>query len=230
MKPQPTSGPERHTTHAQRALAVLAGGLCLTAAVAIWALIAGSFDSTSARLVGSTLATAIATLSGLAGATALGRSNHRHLLGQATIAVSGIALALAGTLIWIPAAEDSQLTARAFGISLAAMTACAHASLMRSRLVPNDGDKVQVLTRIAVVSASGAALLMSCLLLFVSGEVASAIWRLFGVLVVIAVLTTLLTPIARRMTPARGPGGPEDTTPPSPTRHRDNSLHCRPAS
>jgi hypothetical protein len=196
-----TQHSERRSSPARRAGGVLAGGLCVTAAVAIWALITGSFDSTSARLIGSALAAALATLSGLAGATVLGRTDRQHALGQATIAVSGIALALAAALIWIPTAEDSETIARAFGISLTAMIACAHASLMVSRLAAEDSAAVQTLTKLAVGSASLAALLMSCLLLFVSGGVASGVWRLFGVLIVIAVLTTLLTPLARRMAP-----------------------------
>jgi fucose 4-O-acetylase-like acetyltransferase len=178
--------------------------------VAIWALITGSFDSTSARLVGSALAAALATLSGLAGATALGRTDRRHTLGQATIAVSCIALALAAALIWIPAAEDSETIARALGISIAAMIAGAHASLMLSRLAAEDASAVQTLTKLAVGSASLAALLMSCLLLFVSDGVASGVWRLFGVLIVIAVLTTLLTPLARRMAPTTNPARPTE--------------------
>jgi hypothetical protein len=203
---------QRGSSNTWRAGMVLAGGLCVTAGVAIWALITGSFDETSLRVIGSAVAAALATLSGLAGATALGRGDGRHPLGQATIAISGVALMLAVVLIWVPSAENSDVVARGFGISLAAMIACAHASLMSGRLRPSDGRAVLTLTKIAVGSASSAALVMSCLLLFATGTVASGFWRLLGVLVVVAVLTTLLTPLARRLEPAKISGEPQDET------------------
>jgi hypothetical protein len=196
----------------RQAGAVLAGGLCVTAAVAIWALVTGSFDETSVRVLASALVAAVTTLSGLAGATVLERSDHRRALGQATIVASGIALTLSLTLIWVRTALDSDLIARAFGISLAAMLAGAHASLMYGRLRPEDGRAVVTLTRVAVCSASIAALLTSCLLLFVTGDVASGVWRSLGVLVVIAVLTTLLAPLARKITPHRNSGAAADAT------------------
>jgi hypothetical protein len=197
--PDPPS--QRRSSNTRRAGMVLAGGLCVIAAVAIWALITGTIDETSARVIGSAVAAGLATLSGLAGATALGRGDGRHSLGQATIAVSGVAFLLAVVLIWVPSAENGDVVARGFGISLTAMIACAHASLLCSRLHPSDGRAVLTLTKIAVGSASSAALLMSSLLLLATGGVASGVWRLLGVLVVVAVLTTLLTPLARRLEP-----------------------------
>lgn len=199
----------------RQAGAVLAGVLCVVAAVAIWALVTGSFDDTSVRVLASALAAALATLSGLAGATMLERADHRRLLGQATIAASGIALALALVLIWVRAAPDSDVTWRAFGISVAAMFAGAHASLMYGRLRPEDGRGVVTLTKVAVGSASIAALLTSSLLLFVTDTVGSGVWRLLGVLVVIAVLTTLLAPLARKITPDSNSGAATDATPAS---------------
>ena len=63
-------------------------------------------------------------------------------LGQATIAVSGVALALGVILIWVPDAQDGELVARALGIALAAMIACVHASLMCGRISSRDGGVV----------------------------------------------------------------------------------------
>ncbi len=208
MRPHHDRHSGRHSPHARQVGAALAAALCVTAAVAIWALITGSFDSTSERVLASAFAAAVATLSGLAGATVLGRADRRRVLGQATIAISGIALLLAGMLIWLSASADSEIIPRAFGISLAAMIACAHASLMYGRLRSHDGDGARVLTRIAVASACSAALLMSSLLLFVTDGVASGVWRLLGVLVVIAMLTTLLAPLARRIAPSTSPNRP----------------------
>jgi hypothetical protein len=111
------------------------------------------------------------------------------------------------------------------------MFAGAHASLMYSRLRPEDGGAVVTLTKVAVASASIAALLTSCLLLFVTGEVASGVWRLLGVLVVIALLTTLLAPLARKITPDSNSGAAADGTSasepersPDPRKRHTNEL------
>jgi len=202
----PTTDPQqssRSSKTARRVAAVIAGGLCVAAAVAIWGLIVGRFDATSARVLGTALAAALATLSELAGATALGRGGPRSALGRATIVVSGVALILALVLIWVPAA-DSDSMFRVFGVTVTALLACAHGSLLYGWLRPSDARGVVALARIAIGCAWTAALVVSGLLLFAHGTIAPAVWRLLGVLVVIAVLATLLAPLARRMGRPRG--------------------------
>jgi len=197
--PSPSSEPAR------RVAAVIAGGLCVAGAVAIWGLIVGHFDTTSGRVLGSALAAALATLCELAGSTVLGRGGRRSALGRATILVSGVALILVLILIWVPAADSGSMF-RAFGVSVAAMLACAHGSLLYGWLRPNDARGVVALARVAVGCASTAALVVGGLLLFVPhATVAPAVWRLLGVLVVIAVLATLLAPLTRRMGRSRPP-------------------------
>lgn len=112
----------RSSKTARRVAAVIAGGLCAAGAVAIWGLIAGRFDVTSLRVLGSALAVDLATLGELAGSTVLLRGGPRRALGGATIAASGVALILVLVLIWVPAA-DSDAMFRVFGVTVTMMLA-----------------------------------------------------------------------------------------------------------
>jgi hypothetical protein len=192
-------------THSTRAsvvrhgLRLLTAGLCLAAAVAIWALIAGRFDETSLRVLLTGLATALCTLGALAGATALQLKTRARRVGGVTMAVSQLALVLALALIWIPEATDGETLIRALGISSALMLAGAHASLLLSRLSSLDTRTVRRLRQAAIVCATSAALLVSGVFAAADGPVASGIWRLLGVLVVLALLNTILVPLARKI-------------------------------
>jgi hypothetical protein len=190
----------RHASVIRHGVLVLAAGLCLAAAVAIWALLTGSFDGTSVRVLLSGLAAALCTLGGLAGATTLRLSSPERPVGEVTIGLSQLTLLLALALIWIPDATESDTFARALGVTSVLMLAGAHASLLLARLRHRDIRLVRVLTHAAIVCATCAALLVSGLVVASEGQVATAIWRLLGVLVVLALLNTVLVPLARRIT------------------------------
>lgn len=75
---------------------------------------------------------------------------------------------------------------------------------------PGDSASVDRLTAAAVGAATTAALLLSGVFA-ASGSVDSGVWRLIGVLIVIAVLCSLLVPLAGRISPhsqADHPGDP----------------------
>ncbi len=112
---------------------MLAAGLCLAAAVAIWALVAGRFGETSGRVLLTSLAAATYTLGGLAGSTALALKTRSRRVGELTVALSQLTLALAVALIWIPGAMDDDVLMRAFGVMSVLLLAGAHASLLLSR-------------------------------------------------------------------------------------------------
>jgi hypothetical protein len=195
----PTTHPTRSSLvrHGVRLLAV---GLCLAAAVAIWALIAGRFDDTSVRVLLTGLTAALCTLGGLAGASAFRLENGGRRVGQLTVGLSQLALLLALALIWIPDATDGDAILRALGVTSALLLAGAHASLLLSRLSGCDGRAVRRLSQGAILCATSAALLASGAFAASDGPIASGIWRLLGVLVVLALLSTLLVPLVRRMT------------------------------
>jgi len=179
---------------------LLAAGLCLAAAVAIWALLTGSFDDTSVRVLLTGLAAALCTLGGLAGATALRLKSPDRRVGEATIGLSQLTLLVALALIWIPDATDSDKLTRGLGVTSVLMLAGAHASLLLARLRGRDTRAVRGLTQAAMLCATSAALLVSGLFAASEGQIAPAIWRLLGVLVVLALLNTLLVPLARKIT------------------------------
>lgn len=93
----------------------LAGGLSLAAAVAVLAVLVGSFGDTELRVILSSIGFAIASATGSAGASARLRPSERlRLLGGATLLASVIAFALLMGVLW---SEDwgSEGLARAFG-------------------------------------------------------------------------------------------------------------------
>jgi hypothetical protein len=182
---------------------MLAAGLCLVATVAIWSLLTGSFDDTSVRVLLSGLAAAMCTLGGLAGAAALSLETGRRPVGVATIALSQLALLATLALIWIPDAGENDPLMRSFGVTITLMLAGAHASLMLARLRRSDTRGIRGLTQAAITCATSAALLFSGVLATAEGSVAPAVWRVLGVLIVLAVLGTLLVPLARRINRAR---------------------------
>jgi hypothetical protein len=186
----------------------LAAGLCLATAVAIWALLTASFDDTSVRVLLTGLAAALCTLGGLAGATALRLKNPDRRVGEATIGLSQVTLLVALALIWIPDATDSDTLTRALGVTSVLMLAGAHASLLLARLRGRDTRTVRGLTQAAILCATSAALLVSGLFVASEGQIASGVWRALGVLVVLALLNTLLVPLARKVTQhTEGPSG-----------------------
>jgi hypothetical protein len=200
MYPKPLPAHPGETSSVIRhGVLTLAAGLCLTAAVAIWALLTGSFNDTSVRILLSGFAASLCTLGGLAGATALRLGSPDRRMGKLTIALSELTFLLMLTLVWIPAATDSDILARALGIASVLMLAGAHASLLLARSRGSDSRTVSGLTQAAIVCATSAALLVSVLLAAPAAPLAAAAWRLLGVLVVLALLNTLLVPLARRI-------------------------------
>ncbi len=192
-----TKRPDHDSAAARRCVQILAAGLCLAAAVAISALITGRFGGTSARVLLTGLAAALCTIGGLAGSTLLSLENRKRRVGEATIGLSQLVLLLALVLIWIPGATDANAIWRALGVTSALMLAGVHASLLLSRLDVDDLRAGHRLAQMAIGCATSAALLISGL--FAGAPIASGVWRPFGVLVVLAVLNTLLVPLARRI-------------------------------
>jgi hypothetical protein len=179
---------------------MLAAGLCLAAGAAIWALIVGRFDDLSVRVVLTGLTAWLCTLAGLAGASARRLERPKRSVGEVTIALSELTLVLSVALIWIPDAARGDVFLRTFGVTSALLLAAAHASLLLSRLNAFDARPVHRLCHAAIACASAAALLLSGVFALAEGPVASGIWRLLGVLVVLALLNTILVSLARKIT------------------------------
>lgn len=187
----------------RRAGGVLAFALCLTAAIAIWALVTGSFDATATRVVLSTVAAALCTLCGLTGSAVLERQGYRRSLGLATIALAVVDLAVALALTWTADGGDGETLWRVLGVASALLFALSHSCLMLAWLRRRKSRVAGSLAKIAVAFAAAAALLVSGLFAFARGPVDPAIWRGLGVLVVLTLLTTVLTPLLHRIAKAQ---------------------------
>jgi hypothetical protein len=145
---------------------------------------------------------ALCSLTALAGATLLERADARRWLGLATIALSATEFALVLAVIWIDpisidAANEDLL--RALGANSALLPAFVHASLMLGRLRPSDGRLVRGLTATAVSLSMLPAVLVATGVALALGSPGIGAWRLLGVDLVLAVLSTLLVPIVRRL-------------------------------
>jgi hypothetical protein len=180
----------------------LVGGLSLAAAVAVVALLAGSFDETELRVVLSSISFGVASAMGSAGASArLRPSEGERLLGTCTLIASAVAFALVLALIW---SDDggSDTVARAFGTFAVVAFAGAHACVVLGAARRSDGPAIQRLTRASValvaIDTVGVILPITGLV----DDVGEASARLFGASLVLLVLTTVLPPILRRMQPA----------------------------
>ncbi len=181
----------------RRAAVALGVALCVVAAVAIWTLITGHLDATGARVLASTFMAALCVLTALVGAAGLDRVRPRRWLGLATILVSATGFVLGIAVIW--SGFDDEGLLRALGASSVLLPAFVHASLMLGRLRPEDGRLVRGLTGAALTLSALPAVLVAGGLLLAVGSPGTGAWRLLGVDLVLATLSTLLVPIVRRL-------------------------------
>jgi hypothetical protein len=180
----------------------LVGGLSLAAAVAVLALLVGSFDETELRVVLSSIGFGVASAAGSAGASArLRPSERQRLLGNGTLIASAVAFVLLLIVLW---SDDygSEGLARAFGAFAVAAFGGAHACLMLGAARRSDTDAIQRVTRAAVILGAIDTVGVILPIAGLVDDVGEAAGRLFGATVVLLVLTTVLPPILRRMQPA----------------------------
>lgn len=197
------------SSFARRAAAVVGVALCVAAGIAIWGLVTGDLDATGGRALASTFMAALCALTALAGATLLERADGRRWLGLATIALSASEFVLALAVIWTHATSldaPNEGLLQALGANSALLPAFVHASLMLGRLRPLDGRLVRGLTAAAVGLSMLPAVLVAGGVALAVGSPGSGAWRLLGVDLVLAVLTTLLVPIVRKLGCGDGDG------------------------
>jgi hypothetical protein len=193
----------------RRAGWALVAGLCLAAAVAIVALIAGSFDDTEARVVGTSLGFSVFSSTAAAGAALrLRAAPWAWALGTATAAVSLASFVLLAAGLWIDDGDRDELWT-AFGIAGLGALWTAHASLVLRPLRPGDARPIRWLTATAIASLGiDSAVGMLALLGALDDVDSEAFGRALAVLVVIALLSTALIPLLRRLSRPAAPAGP----------------------
>jgi hypothetical protein len=181
----------------------LVAGLCVSAAVAVVALLSGSFDEIHWRVVGTSLGFSIFTCTAAAGASLRSRS-HAGLraLGTATVAASLAALVLLCAALWV---EETDWLWRGFGIAGLAALWTSHASLMLGALRPSDSRAVRALSQISAVTLGVETSAGVGALLELITDVSDAGARVLAALIVVTVLTTVLAPLLRRMQSTAAP-------------------------
>jgi hypothetical protein len=181
----------------QLASRALVGGLCVSAAVAVVALLSGSFDDVHWRVIGTSLGFSVFTSTAAVGAALRSRSDGRlRRLGNATAGVSLAALVLLIAALWI---EDVDALWRGFGIAGLGALWTSHASLMLGALQPGDSPAVRRLSVVSAVTLGIETSVGVLALLDVLTDVSDAGARILAALIVVTVLTTVLAPLLRRM-------------------------------
>jgi len=179
-------------------LLAFAAGLSVAAAVAIAAVLTGSFDRTDLRLVGTSLGFSVFSALGAAGARADRMDSAWRFLGRGTMAGAGLGFALLVGAIWISHADALW---RCFGAVALATLAASHASVVVGAGRPSDSVAI---ARLAAVSVLAASIDSGFGVLAISGaikHVDSGFVRLLAVLVIVMLLTTALPPILRKLQP-----------------------------
>jgi hypothetical protein len=174
----------------------LVGGLCVAGAVAVIALLSGSFDELHWRVVGTSLGFSIFTCTAAAGAGLRSRSQSGlRALGTATVAASLSALVMLIAALWV---DETDWLWRGFGIAGLAALWTSHASLMLGALRPADSPAVRALSQISAFTLGIETIVGVAALLELITDVGDAGPRVLAALIVVTVLTTALAPILRR--------------------------------
>lgn len=181
----------------------LVAGLSVSGAVAVIALLSGSFDEIHWRVVGTSLGFSIFTCTAAAGAGLRTRS-HQGLrtLGNATVAASLASLVTLFGALWI---DDVDWLWRAFGIAGLAALWTSHASLMLGALRPADSPAVRTLSQISAFTLGIETAVGAGAILEVITDVGEAAPRVLAALIVVTVVTTVLAPLLRRMQTTTAP-------------------------
>lgn len=182
----------------------LVTGLCVAAAAAVLALLTGSFDDTDTRVILMSIGFAIASATASSGAAArLRPSEALQLLGSATVAASIAAFVLLLAGLWINVDDwGSEGVWRTFGCVAILGIAGSHACLMLGALRRGDVHVVRLLSLSAIGFAAFDAVAVILPLVGLVDDIDEPWPRIFGAVLVLLVLTSVLAPIVRRMQPA----------------------------
>jgi hypothetical protein len=180
----------------------LVGGLCLAAAVAVVALLTGSFDETETRVILTSIGFAATSGTGSAGAAArLRPSESLQLIGSVTVVASAATFLLLVLGLWT---DDwgSEGIWRAFGCAGVLAIAGSHASLTLGARRQRDSEAVRLLTFAAIAFSAFDTVASILPIAGVMDDVDEGWGRVFGATLVLLILTSVLPPILRRMQPA----------------------------
>jgi hypothetical protein len=169
--------------------------LCVTALVAIAAVLSAKLDRTEAQILLTHVAIAVYSLFALAASAVADRRPRVALAGWI---VCGFGLLLALLSIWTEWSGDNDDLYRSTWVLFAIAFTIAHASLIESRRRDSDGAAVR-----AVSAATAATVALMGTLIAIGIATAESVddsyLRVLGVVGVLDVLGTLVLPIARKV-------------------------------
>jgi hypothetical protein len=180
----------------------LVAGLCVAAAAAIFALVAGDFDEGHWRIVLTSLGFSITTAFAGAGDAlrVRARSGSREaLVGAATMALAAATYLIALVLIWIDESTETDALWRAFAIT-GLLTLCgSHASLVLRARRRADPPLIRALVAFSIGGIVLDTLVLDVGILGAIDDVSDGVVRGLAVVLVLSVLATLLPPILRAL-------------------------------
>jgi hypothetical protein len=179
-------------------LRILIGTLSLVALVLIAALVTGDLDETDAKVIGTSLLFAAASTLSASGVAVRARDEGwAWPLGTTAIATSLAAFGLVTVGIWLDPQEEGfwRLTGCVGIVALET----AHASFVLAGRRPRDTGAVRVITHVAVATAAigGAGAVLG--VTGVIDEPGDGAVELFGVILVVQLLCTVLPGLLRRL-------------------------------
>jgi MFS family permease len=185
----------------------LVAGLCVSAAVAIVALVTSSWSDLSWRIVGTSLGFSVFTCTAAAGAALrLRPEGWARALGLATVGASGASLATLIVALWL---VDDDWAWRAFGVAGLAALWTSHASLMLRARRSDDSGAVRLLTAVSVLTLGiDTSIGMLAVLGAFEDVETGPIERGLAALLVVTLLSTALPPILRRLQRREEAAGP----------------------
>ena len=180
----------------QLSLRALVGSLCITAGLAILALLLGDLGEFEARLLGTTALLSGFSLLSFPGAALLDQGR-REVLAWALIALAAASFLLAVSLVWSDGGDEAtqKLLVITVGFTLATAVTAAGASRRRDA----DPDSVAMVFRITTVFAYLSAAMAALATIEEIDPGTGGYFQLLGSLVVLTVLGSLLQPLLRRM-------------------------------
>ncbi|HEX8066183.1 MAG TPA: hypothetical protein VF520_06625 [Thermoleophilaceae bacterium] len=209
---------------ARRALLRAAiGSLCVTAAIAIAALLAGDLDETSGRVLATTALISGYSFLALPAAILADRREMRGL------AVAIAVLSILAFLLWmhelwiLDLFEDDEDEWKAIFVATAFAAACAQTGAVVARSRPGDPPSVANLGRAGIALGFAIAALASVAALSEIED--DGLYRLVGVLSVLNVLALALRPLVRRAATDAPAAAPPRAAPPPPGAAHAGGVH-----
>jgi hypothetical protein len=185
------------------------GALCIAAAVAVIALLEGSFDDTDGRVILTSIGFGVLSATGATG-VALRQAGRALALGTLTVASSGAAFATLLLALWAVDGYDAHGIWRLFGVLAVLALWSSHASQTVKARRTSDTPVVTALAMASIAVLGIDASIVTLALLDLLHDPGEPVARALAALLVVGLLATALQPLLRR---AGGRPAPPDAEP-----------------